>query len=332
MTPAPSSPDTPLDPARAAQIDEVVSRARAAADAFRRLDQPEVDRIVQAMVVAGLESAVELAEIAIEETGFGVFEDKVVKNYVATEFLYDYLKDKKTVGVIAEEPERNLQYVAEPIGVVMAILPVTNPTSTVLFKAIVAAKTRNAILFRPSPRAIRCALATVEILRKAGEQAGLPPDALQVIPDAPREVTHHLFHHPEHRPDLDDGRAEDRAARERRPGSRASASARATRRSTCTAAATCASAVVDILISKTFDASVICPAEQTCVIDDADLRRDGGRVPAHGRAAAHGRGDGRASRRSRSPRAASPTSRPWASRRGVSPSSRASRSTAIPTR
>ena len=221
------------DPARAAQIDEVVSRARAAAEAFRRMSQPEVDRIVQAMVVAGLESAVELAGIATEETGFGVFEDKVVKNYVATEFLWDYLKDKKTVGVIAEEPERNLQYVAEPVGVVMAILPVTNPTSTVLFKAIVAAKTRNAILFRPSPRAIRCALATVEILRKAGEQAGLPPDALQVIPDAtPTRPTSTL---------RSGRRAGRRSCSSRtRPGSRASVSGRATRRCICTAAATCA--------------------------------------------------------------------------------------------
>jgi acetaldehyde dehydrogenase/alcohol dehydrogenase len=130
------------------------------------------------MVVAGLRHAVDLAQLALDETGFGVFEDKVVKNYVATEFLYDYLKDKKTVGVIREEPERNLQYVAEPIGIVMAILPVTNPTSTALFKAIVAIKTRNAMLFRPSPRAIRCAERSIEILRKAGQRAGMPPDAL----------------------------------------------------------------------------------------------------------------------------------------------------------
>ncbi len=122
-----------LAPERRAEIDEIVTRARRAAEAFRRLDQEAVDRIVWAMVVAGLESAVELARVAVEETGFGVFEDKVVKNYVATEFLYDFLKDKKTVGVIREEPERSLQYVAEPVGVVMAILPVTNPTSTVLF-------------------------------------------------------------------------------------------------------------------------------------------------------------------------------------------------------
>jgi acetaldehyde dehydrogenase/alcohol dehydrogenase len=255
-----------LDPARRAEIDAVVARARAAADAFRALDQEAVDRIVQAMVVAGLENAVELAQVAMQETGFGVFEDKVVKNYVATEFLYDYLKDKKTVGVIREEPERSLQYVAEPVGVVMAILPVTNPTSTVLFKAIVAAKTRNALLCRPSPRAVRCALRTAEILCAAGESAGMPADALQVIPDMPREVTHYLFHHPQ----IDliwttGGPRIVRLANEAGkpvisvgPGNAPVYLHRT---------ADVRSAVVDVLISKTFDASVICPAEQTCVID-----------------------------------------------------------------
>ncbi len=257
-----------LDASRAAEVDQIVTRAREAAAGFRRLDQQAVDRIVWAMVVAGLENAYELARVATEETGFGVFEDKVVKNYVATEFLYDYLKDKKTVGVIEEDPERNLKYVAEPVGVVMAILPVTNPTSTVLFKAIVAAKTRNAVIFRPSPRAIRCALHAVEILRKAGEEAGMPPDALQVIPDAPREVTHYLFHHR----DVDliwttGGPKIVRLSNEAGkpvisvgPGNAPVYLHRT---------ADVRGAVVDILISKTFDASVICPAEQTCVVDDA---------------------------------------------------------------
>jgi acetaldehyde dehydrogenase/alcohol dehydrogenase len=112
------------------RLDRFVDRARAAADAFRELDQEQVDRIVWAMVVAGLKSAIELTELAMEETGFGVFEDKVVKNYIATEFLYDYLKDKRSVGVIDEEPERGIRYVAEPIGVVLALTPITNPTST----------------------------------------------------------------------------------------------------------------------------------------------------------------------------------------------------------
>ena len=127
--------------------------------ALRELDQEAVDRIVWAMTVAGLENAVELAELAMEETHFGVLEDKVLKNYIATEFLYDYLKDKKSVGVIDEDRERALEYIAEPIGVVLALLPITNPTSTTLFKSIVCAKTRNALIMRPSARAARCAAA-----------------------------------------------------------------------------------------------------------------------------------------------------------------------------
>ena len=139
-----------VDDNRTGEIDAVVATAAAAAAEFRALDQAQVDRIVEAMVRAGVRAAAALAGVAIEETGFGVFEDKVVKNYVATEFLHDYLRGKKSVGVIDTDVENNIVHVAEPIGVVLAITPVTNPTSTVLFKAIVAAKTRNAIVFRRS--------------------------------------------------------------------------------------------------------------------------------------------------------------------------------------
>src|SRR6476661_693836 len=167
-------PQTTETSGRDARLEGYVERARIAAAAMRGFDQDQVDRIVWAMVVTGLHHAVELAELAMEETGFGVFEDKVVKNYIATEFLYDYLKDKRSVGVIDEDPERGIEYVAEPIGVVLALTPITNPTSTVLFKAIVAAKTRNAIVFRPSARAARCAERAVAILQEAGERAGMP--------------------------------------------------------------------------------------------------------------------------------------------------------------
>lgn len=179
------------DERRRDEIDAIVDVAAASAAEFRKLDQAQVDRIVEAMVRAGVRAAAELAGLAIEETGFGVFEDKVVKNYVATEFLHDYLRDKKSVGVVDEDIENNIVHVAEPIGVVLAITPVTNPTSTVLFKAIVAAKTRNAVVFRPSPYAVRSCERSVEILRAAAEAAGMPPGALQVIPDAAHEVTHY---------------------------------------------------------------------------------------------------------------------------------------------
>ena len=267
-----------------ARLDGFVERARAAAAALRRLDQAQVDRIVWAMVVAGLENAIDLAELAMEETGFGVLEDKVVKNYIATEFLYDYLKDKRSVGVIDADPERGIDYVAEPIGVVLALLPITNPTSTALFKGIVAAKTRNAMIFRPSARAVRCASRAVGILQRAGEEAGLPPDALQVVPDPTLDASQYLFHHPGVDLIWTTGGPKAVAATNEAgkpcisvgPGNAPVYVHRS---------ADIAMAVVDMLISKTFDASVICPAEQTLVVDDAiydevvaEMTRMGARV------------------------------------------------------
>jgi acetaldehyde dehydrogenase/alcohol dehydrogenase len=247
-------------------VDGQVERARVAADAFRALDQAAVDRIVEAMVRAGLRATAELARLAVQESGFGVFEDKVIKNFVATEFLNDYLKNKKSVGVIDSDPANGLEYIAEPIGVIVAVTPITNPTSTILFKAICAAKTRNAILFRPHPLATRCAVRVVEILTAAGEAAGLPAGAIQVVPMPENEVTHYLFKHS----------AVDFLWTTGGPG---------IVRLTNEAGKPCLSVgpgnapcyvhrsadikglVVDVLISKTFDASVICPAEQTIIVD-----------------------------------------------------------------
>lgn len=292
MPPSTAVHELDVDSPRTAEIDAVVATAAAAAAEFRTLDQTQVDRIVEAMVRAGVRAAAELAGVAIEETGFGVFEDKVVKNYVATEFLHDYLRDKKSVGVIDEDVENNIVHVAEPIGVVLAITPVTNPTSTVLFKAIVAAKTRNAIVFRPSPYAVRSCERSVEILRAAAEAAGMPAGALQVIPDEAHEVTHYLFRHP----------GVDFIWVTGGPKIVALASASG-KPGLCVGpgnapiyihkTADLKGAVVDILISKTFDSSVICPAEQTCVIDDeiydamiAEFERMGARLLTDDEAAA----------------------------------------------
>jgi acetaldehyde dehydrogenase / alcohol dehydrogenase len=267
-TQAPSASTSALEPEDLARLDGFVERAHGAAKRFRELDQEAVDRIVWAMVVAGLESAIELAQLAIEDTGFGVLEDKVVKNYIATEFLYDYLRDKKSVGVIEEDAERNIQYVAEPIGVVLALLPITNPTSTALFKAIVAAKTRNAMIFRPSARAARSTARAIEVLQRAGEQAGLPADALQVIPDPSLDASQYLFHHPDVNFIWTTGgpKAVQATLEAGKPclGVGAGNAPVYVHRS-----ADVRMAVVDVLISKTFDSSLICPAEQTVVIDDA---------------------------------------------------------------
>ncbi len=251
-----------------AVVDAAVATARSAADRLREFDQEAVDRIVWAMVTAGLDAAVELAEVATAETGFGVLEDKVVKNYVATEFLYDYLKDKKTVGVIDSDSERGIEVIAEPIGVVLAITPVTNPTSTVLFKAIVALKTRNAVIFRPSPLATHSAERVAEILREAGEAVGMPAGAIQVLPQAEHEYTYALFDHPG--VDLIWTTGGPRIVELTNKAGKPSISVGPGNAPVYLhRTADIRMAVVDILISKTFDGSVICPAEQTCVIDDA---------------------------------------------------------------
>src|ERR1700683_1037739 len=116
---------------RIAYLEGLVSQARIAAAVFTQFTQEDVDRIVKPMVIAGLEQAQYLARLAVEETKLGVLEDKAVKNMVATEFVYNYVKDKPTVGTIREFPERGLSEVAEPIGVIFSLTPITNPTATV---------------------------------------------------------------------------------------------------------------------------------------------------------------------------------------------------------
>ena len=271
---APAAPAAPAVDEAAARLAEQrtrvqaqIHRAKEASEEYRTFSQEQVDAVVKAMVHAGLTHAVELAQLAVTETGFGVFEDKVVKNFVATEFLFDYLRDKKTVGIIDEDPELGIQHVAEPIGVVLAITPITNPTSTVLFKAIVAAKTRNAIVFRAHPLATRSATRVVELLAAAGEAAGMPKGALQIIPDPEHEVTHALFKHPK----VDfiwttGGSAIVRLTNE--AGKPALSVGPGNAPCYIHRTADIEGVVVDVLISKTFDASVICPAEQTLIIDD----------------------------------------------------------------
>src|SRR5512135_2046305 len=273
-----------LSPEQIAELDAVVARAHDAAEAYRKLDQEAVDHIVWSMVTAGLDAAVDLALVAHEETGFGVLEDKVVKNYIASEFLYDYLRDAKTVGVVETDEQRGMDYVAEPIGTVLAITPITNPTSTVLFKAIVAAKTRNSIIFRPSPFATRCAEKVVEVLREAGEAAGMPPGALQIVPERANEPTHYLFTHPDVNFIWTTG-GQKIVELTNKAGKPSLSVGPGNAPVYIHKSADIQMAVVDVLISKTFDDSVICPAEQTAIIDDeiydaavAEFERMGARL------------------------------------------------------
>ena len=184
-----------LSEERIAYLEGLVSQAKTAAAAFRQFTQEDVDRIVKAMVLVGMENAPRLAQMAIEETRLGVLEDKIIKNMVATEFVYNYVKDKRTVGVIREFPERRLVEIAEPIGVIFSLLPITNPTSTVLFKCIMAIKTRNVMIFSPHPRASRCCYEAMKVMCEAAVKHGAPEGVFSCLQAHNLDDNAYLMHH-----------------------------------------------------------------------------------------------------------------------------------------
>ena len=184
-----------LSAERIAYLEKLVSQARTAAAVFTQFTQEDVDRIVKPMVLAGMEQAQYLARLAVEETKLGVVEDKVIKNMVACEFVYNYVKDKRTVGVIREIPERNLVEMAEPIGVIFSLTPITNPTSTVLFKCIMAIKTRNAIIFSPHPKAGHCCFEAVRIMRETAVKHGAPEGVFSCLESSTLQDNAYLMRH-----------------------------------------------------------------------------------------------------------------------------------------
>ena len=177
-------------------IDELVQRAKKASIEYLKLDQKTVDNIIKAMSMAGLEHHMELAKMAVEETGRGIYEDKITKNMFATEYIYHSIKHEKTVGIINENDEDDYVEIAEPIGVIAGVTPVTNPTSTTMFKSIISAKTRNVIIFGFHPSAQGCSVRAAEILRDAAVQAGAPEDCILWIPEPSVLATRMLMNHP----------------------------------------------------------------------------------------------------------------------------------------
>lgn len=252
---------------RIAYLEGFVSQAKRAAAVLTQFTQEEVDSIVKSMVLAGLEQAQNLARLAVEETRIGVMEDKVIKNMVASEFVYNYVKNKRTVGVIRELPERNLLEIAEPIGVLFSLLPITNPTSTVLFKCIVAAKTRNAIIFSPHPKAWRCCSEAVRIMYDAAVKQAAPEGVFTCIEAPTLEDNAYLMKHKDVALiDATGGPGVVKAAYS--SGKPALGVGAGNTPVYLEKTADLNAAVVDIIVSKTFDNGTICASEQTVVIDD----------------------------------------------------------------
>ncbi|MFZ0439813.1 MAG: aldehyde dehydrogenase family protein, partial [Candidatus Sulfotelmatobacter sp.] len=256
-----------LSEERITYLERLVSQARAAAAIFTQFSQEDVDRIVKPMVLAGLEQAQHLARLAVEETKLGVMEDKVIKNMVATEFAYNYIKDKRTVGIIREFPERNLVEVAEPIGVIFSITPITNPTSTVLFKCIMAIKTRNAVIFSPHPNAWRCCSEAVKIMYEAALKHGAPEGVFACLESHTLQDNAYLMRHKDvGLIDATGGPGAVKAAYS--SGKPALGVGPGNTPVYLEKTADLNTAITDIVLSKTFDNGTICASEQTAVIDD----------------------------------------------------------------
>jgi len=180
----------------ARMITSLADKAEVALDEYMKMNQEQVDEVVHAMALAGIDAHMYLAKLAVEETGRGVVEDKIIKNMFATEYIWNSIKNQKTVGVINENELEGYVEVAEPVGIIAGVTPVTNPTSTTMFKCLIAAKTRNPIIFGFHPASQRCSVEAARIMRDAAIRAGAPKDCIQWIEKPSVEATNALMNHP----------------------------------------------------------------------------------------------------------------------------------------
>jgi len=183
------------DPVYQAYADEILERSVKATKSFEAYDQRAVDHIVKAVFVAAFNARLDLARLAHEETGIGVFKHKVIKNVWASLLVYENIKNQKTVGEIFHDPYTGITEIAQPHGPILALTPLTNPTSTTIFKALIALKTRNSLIFSPHSSARKCSIAAAKILYEAAHKAGAPDHCLQWITKKEPEYLQHVMRH-----------------------------------------------------------------------------------------------------------------------------------------
>ena len=249
------------------EVNELVANAMQAWRDFGDFDQEKIDYIVAKCSVAGLDNHGILAKAAVDETGRGVFEDKATKNLFACEYVVNNMRHLKTVGIISEDPVTGITELAEPIGVICGITPVTNPTSTVLFKSLICLKTRNPIIFAFHPNAQESSKAAAIIMKKAAEEAGAPKNCIQWIEHPSMEATTALMNHPDVATILaTGGNAMVKAAYScGKPAMGVGAgNVPAYMHKSCDVE----QAVNDIVLSKSFDNGMVCASEQAVIIDE----------------------------------------------------------------
>ncbi len=241
-------------------------KAKEAQLEFKHFNQAQVDAVVNAMVIAGFNEAERLAKLAVEETGFGKVEDKKTKNTFATKSVWESIKDLKTVGIIDVQKNGKIVKIAEPMGVVAALIPSTNPTSTVMFKAIISLKSRNAVVASPHPKALQCTLEAVKVIKEAAIKAGAPEGLIQCMSIPTLEGTDALMKDPNIAVILATGsNAMVKAAYS--SGKPAYGVGAGNVPAFIERTANVVKAVSDIVTGKTFDNGTLCSSEQAMIVD-----------------------------------------------------------------
>ena len=250
------------------ELEELIQQVKKAQQQFANYSQEQVDLIFKKAALAANNARIPLAKMAVQETEMGVIEDKVIKNHFASEIIYNKYKHSKTCGIIEEDKSFGLQKIAEPVGILAGIVPTTNPTSTAIFKALIALKTRNGIIFSPHPRAKDCTIAAAKIVLEAAVKAGAPAGIIGWIDQPSVELSQALMQHPcinlilatggpgmvkaaysSGRPSLGVGAGNTPALIDE--------------------TAHIKMAVSSIILSKTFDNGMICASEQSVIVVDS---------------------------------------------------------------
>ena len=248
----------------AEDLEELISRVKAAQKEFATYPQEQIDKIFRAAALAANKSIIPLAKMAVEESGMGVVEDKIIKNHFASEYIYNKFKNVKTCGILEEDKVNGIKKVGEPLGVIAGIVPTTNPTSTAIFKSLICLKTRNAIIFSPHPRAKKATIAAAKIVLDAAIKAGAPKDIIGWIDVPSIELSNMLMKHPKIDAILATG-GPGMVKAAYSSGKPALGVGSGNTPAVIDETADIQMAVSSILMSKTFDNGMICASEQSIV-------------------------------------------------------------------
>ena len=261
-TPTPVAPDT------FKTLEALIQKVKTAQAIYATYSQEQVDKIFRAAALAANNARIRLAKMAVEETGMGIVEDKVIKNHFASEYIYNKYKNEKTCGELSYDASFGLRRVAEPIGILAGIVPTTNPTSTAIFKSLITLKTRNGIVFSPHPRAKRSTAEAARIVLEAAVAAGAPENIIAWIEEPTVEMSNYVMRHPDISLILATG-GPGMVKAAYSSGKPALGVGAGNTPAVIDETAEIRMAVSSILMSKTFDNGVICASEQSVVVVDA---------------------------------------------------------------